>query len=94
MSADDKLIRTAAENAGFVMVPMSTTDPVAITLRDWFAGMWIAGTAGHHNTPEVADDEKAQRIAQQAYRVADALLGMRQGESRGKRRPAAAEAKI
>ena len=94
MSADEKSLRTAAENAGFVMVPMSTTDPAAITLRDWFAGMWAAGLAGHHNTPDISDDAKARRIAEQAYRVADALVALRTAELRPhKGRSKAADAK-
>lgn len=45
-----------------------------IPLRDWFAGMWVAGAAAHRDTPQITDLDKAARIAEQAYRVADAML--------------------
>lgn len=94
MSTDEKALRAAIETAGFVMVPMATTEPAAISLRDWFAGMWVAGAAGHHNMPDISDDAKARRVAEQAYRVADALLAQRGGEAKGRSRKAAAEPKL
>ncbi len=86
MLAEEKTARSAAEAAGFVLVPMSTTEPAAVTLRDWFAGMWLAGAAGHHNTPDILDTPKAQRLAEQAYRVADALIAVRAPEAKTRRR--------
>lgn len=50
------------------------SDPSPIPLRDWFAGMWVAGAAAHRDTPLITDLDKASRIAEQAYRIADAML--------------------
>lgn len=49
-------------------------DGFPVPLRDWFAGMWVAGAAAHRDTPQITDLDKAARIAEQAYRVADAML--------------------
>jgi hypothetical protein len=94
MSGDESGLRQAAERAGFVLVPMTTSEPAAISLRDWFAGMWIAGAAGHHNTPDITDESKARRVASQAYRVADALVLERVGEAGSIAKPVAVEPKF
>lgn len=64
------------DNGGpaFPRVPFDVNDYTGdgsegMTLRDWFAGQWIA--AGHHaNLP-------ARYAADQAYEVADAMLEAR-----------------
>lgn len=52
----------------------SSAEVFPIPLRDWFAGMWVAGAAAHRDTPQITDLDKAARVAEQAYRVADAML--------------------
>ncbi|MBL8880859.1 MAG: hypothetical protein JNG88_17230 [Phycisphaerales bacterium] len=54
--------------------PDGASEQLPIPLRDWFAGMWVAGAAAHRDTPQITDLDKASRIAEQAYRVADAML--------------------
>lgn len=93
MAGEEAALHRAIQAAGFMVVPVDTTQPAAVALRDWFAGMWIAGAASHHNTPEINDDEKARRIAQTAYRVADAMIQSRVPEDRALGRAAAAKRK-
>lgn len=45
-----------------------------MTLRDWFAGQWLAGIMAH---PSAGD--KAEELAECAYRQADAMLSARKG---------------
>ncbi|MGE0479062.1 MAG: hypothetical protein AB7Q17_01200 [Phycisphaerae bacterium] len=77
MVTESNRVRDQLNLPGFVMVPVDRTEPHAVTLRDWFAGMWIAGTASHRNTPDINDMGKAMKVAIQAYRVADAMLAER-----------------
>lgn len=90
---NEPALSRAVQAAGFMLVPIDTTQPAAVSLRDWFAGMWIAGAAGHHNMPDISDEEKAVRVAQTAYRVADAMLHARIPADRALARAAAAKRK-
>ncbi|QOJ14590.1 MAG: hypothetical protein HRU75_08030 [Planctomycetia bacterium] len=90
---DEPALHRAIQAAGFMVVPIDTSQPAAVSLRDWFAGMWIAGVGSHHNTPDINDDEKARRIAAIAYRVADAMLHARIPADRALARAAAARRK-
>jgi hypothetical protein len=52
-----------------------------VSLRDWFAGMATAGIlsgqlAPHESAPD-SPEQAAARVAEQAYRIADALLAQR-----------------
>ena len=44
-----------------------------MSLRDWFAGQWVA--AGHHS------NLRPSEAAEQAYEFADAMLAAREGKS-------------
>ena len=45
-------------------------------LRDWFAGRWISGSSTIM-TEDYVDEAHAKMLAQEAYRVADAMLAER-----------------
>lgn len=46
-----------------------------MSLRDWFAGQWVAGVARR----QYDEDYLSHEVARQAYQFADAMIAARKG---------------
>lgn len=56
--------------------PFTNPEDRGMTLRDWFAGQWLSGTAAD---PEIGWSElNTLAVCRKAYEVADAMMEARQ----------------